>query len=709
MAHPDMVIPRRKFLLPIIILACTSILAFIALIQPWSLRQDELLLQVGDVAQQDLRAPSNIQYVSEVLTGQAKEEAERTVAPVYRPPDSSIGRARVDLLTQYLEQIDTIRSSAPEITFEQKLNDLVTLQGLGLSTDSASSVLNLAVERWELVQSEAISLLGRTMGSSVRTEDIETIRQNLGSSVSFTLTEHESEIVVVLVSPWIVANSFYDPELTEAARLAARETVEPVTQSYLQGQAIVLRGQLVTDVIYEALNQAGLVQLENPLYEYLGALALVTACSLLLVLYYSRRKTALLNDLRGLLLVAGLFLLFLFAGRVLIPNRTLVPYLFPVPAFALFVSAFYGLERGMLFGLLMGIILPFGLPDSQALIPYYVLTSCCGVLALGQARRMVQFIYAALVISAVGMASIIAYRFAFSETDWIGLITLFGTTLVYGIASSVLVLPLQTIFSQFLGVTTPMQLLDISRPDSRLLKYLLQRAPGTYQHSLYVANVAEQAAERIGADPLLTRVGALFHDIGKAANPLFFVENQPPNQINSHDDLPPEESAATIIRHVTDGLELAKKYRLPRRLGDFIAEHHGTLMTRYQYNRALQKAQGDASRVDENLFRYPGPAPHSKETAILMFADGVEARARAEQPGTEEEMRQLVQDVIASRQKEGQINHTALTQHDLAEITGSFISTLQVTYHPRLEYPQQPLPADTVPVTRRRKKSNDQP
>ncbi len=277
----------------------------------------------------------------------------------------------------------------------------------------------MAVERWELVQSEAISLLGRTMRSSVRTEDIETIRQNLGSSVSFSLTEQESELVMVLVSPWIVANSFYDPELTEAARFAARETVEPVTQSYLQGQAIVLRGQLVSDEIYEALSQAGLVQLENPFYEYLGASALVTACSLLLVLYYSRRKTALLNDLRGLLLVAGLFLIFLFAGRVLIPIG-LVPYLFPVPAFALFVSAFYGLERGMLFGLLMGIILPFGLPDSQALIPYYVLTSCCGVLALGQARRMVQFIYAALVISAVGMASIVAYCFVFSEQTGLG-------------------------------------------------------------------------------------------------------------------------------------------------------------------------------------------------------------------------------------------------------------------------------------------------
>ncbi len=159
--------------------------------------------------------------------------------------------------------------------------------------------------------------------------------------------------------------------------------------------------------------------------------------------------------------------------------------------------------------------------------------------------------------------------------------------------------------AQFIGLTTALQLLEISRPDSPLLNYFLQRAPGTYQHSLQVANLAEQAAESVHADALLTKVGALFHDVGKAANPLFFVENQPPSQVDSHDDMKPEVSAQTIIRHVSDGLELARKYRLPRRLQDFIAEHHGTFITGYQYNRALRAANGDKSKVDELAFRYP--------------------------------------------------------------------------------------------------------
>jgi hypothetical protein len=306
-----------------------------------------------------------------------------------------------------------------------------------------------------------------------------------------------------------------------------------------------------------------------------------------------------------------------------------------------------------------------------------------------------------LAIAVAGASMIAAYRLPSTDTDWIGVVTLMGAAVFMGIASAGLALPLQFLLSQFIGMTTALQLLEISRPDSPLLNYFLQRAPGTYQHSLQVANLAEQAAERIHADALLTKVGALFHDVGKAANPLFFVENQPPSQIDSHDDLRPQDSAQAIIRHVADGLKLARKHHLPRRLQDFIAEHHGTLITRYQYNRAVQAAEGDKSKVDLAEFRYPGPAPRSKETALLMFADGVEARSRAERPANDDEVRILVRSVIENRQKDGQLDDAPLSQRDLATITESFVSTLRVTYHPRLEYPKEtPAPQD-VPTQHR--------
>ncbi|HTX92126.1 MAG TPA: HDIG domain-containing protein [Anaerolineales bacterium] len=678
----------RQTILPILVLVIASILAYLALIQPWSLRQASLPLAIGDVSSQDLRAPHSIQYVSDVLTEAARDAADRAVAPVYIPPDPAIARAQTETLVSMLQAISTIRSDMAFSSDEKKAS-LAAIPGLTLRPDSPDLILNMTDSHWAMVQNEALNVLEQTMRNPVRTEDLDAVKANLTSLVSFTLTEREAGLVVELVGPLVVANSFYSPELTDQARQNARAAVQPVTQSFVDGQTVVARGQIISAADLEALTKLGLVQPTPPLYSYLGAAALVLLAAIFTLLYFFRRRSPLVSDLRSLLLLAILFLVFLVGARVTIPNRAILPYLFPVPAFALLVAALFGIERGMVFGLLMSILAAYGMPDALGLIPYYAISSLCGVLAIGPARRVVQYLYAAMAISIAGIALVTAFRLPFTEIDWIGLATLMGAAAFMGVASSSLALPLQFLLAQFLGLTTALQLLEISRPDSPLLNYFLQRAPGTYQHSLQVANLAEQAAERIQADALLTRVGALFHDVGKAANPLFFVENQPPSQIDSHEDLDPEAASQAIIRHVTDGLELARKYRLPRRLKDFIAEHHGTLITRYQYNCALEAAGGDASRVDESKFHYPGPAPRSKETALLMFADGVEARARAERPASDEDLRALVRNVIENRQKCGQLDDAPLSQRDLAKIIESFVATLRVTYHPRLEYPKE--------------------
>jgi len=700
--HSSRFLAHRTFL-PALVLACISILAYVAIVQPWSLRQISLPLSVGDVAPQDLRAPRTIHYASNVLTEAARADAERAVAPVYNPPDTAIARAQSEALNSILVSISAIRTTQAA-TLEQKRTELTAIQGLTLQPVSQDVLLVLTSPRWELLQTEAFTLLEQAMQNPVRTEDLEPVRQNLPSLVSLTLTEKEAVLAVEIVAPLVVANSFYSPELTDVARQVAREAVEPVTRSFVSGQTIVTRGQVITAADLEALTALGLVQPKNPAFNYLGAAALVALSAIFTALYFFYRKPVVVSDLRSLILLALLFVIFLVGARVSNPNRTIVPYLFPVPAFALLVSALFGMEHGMVFGLLMSLLAAYGMPDALGLLPYYTLSSLCGVLALGQARRVGQFLDAAIAIAVAGAAMVAAYRLPFTDMDWIGLATLIGAAVFAGIVSTSIALPMQYLLAQFLGLTTALQLLEISRPDSPLLNYFLQRAPGTYQHSLQVANLAEQAAECIQADTLLIRVGALFHDVGKSANPLFFVENQPPSQIDSHDDLAPEISAETIIRHVPDGLGLARKYHLPRRLYDFIAEHHGTLVTRYQYNRAVQDAEGDAFKVDESQFRYPGPSPRSKETAILMFADGVEAQARAEHPRNDDEMRTLVHSVIERCQKDGQLDNTPLSQRDLASITESFIATLCVTYHPRLEYPQeqlatQPSAAVEVPTT----------
>ncbi len=686
-------------------LVCISILAYVAIVQPWSLRQISMPLSVGDVAPQDLRALRSIQYASDVLTEAARNEAERAVAPVYIAPDMAIARTQSEMLDSILVSISAIRTNQ-EATIEQKRTELFAIRGLTLQPGSQDVLLLLSDVRWELVKADAFTVLEKVMQNPVRTEDLDSFRQNLPSLVSLTLTEKEAALVVEIVSPLVVANSFYSPELTDAARQAAYKSVEPVIQSFVAGQTVVTRGQVITTADLEALTALGLVMPKNPAFNYLGAAVLVVLLTIFTALYLYRSKPEVISDLRGLILLALLFAIFLVGARVSNPNRTIVPYLFPIPAFALLVSALFGMERGVVFGLLMSLLAAYGMPDALGLLPYYTLTSLCGVLALGQARRVGQFLYAAIAMAVAGVAIVVAYRLPYTDMDWVGLATLMGAAVFSGIASTSIAMPVQYLLAQFLGLTTALQLLEISRPDSPLLNYFLQRAPGTYQHSLQVANLAEQAAERIRADTLLIRVGALFHDVGKSTNPLFFVENQPSSQVDSHDDLVPEISAETIIRHVPDGLELARKFRLPRRLYDFIGEHHGTLITRYQYNRAVQAAEGDASKVDENRYRYPGPSPRSKETAILMFADGIEAQARAERPRNDDEVRTLVRSVIERCQKDSQLDNTPLSQRDLASISESFIATLRNTYHQRLKYPQeqpasQPATAVEVPTNPR--------
>ena len=263
--------------------------------------------------------------------------------------------------------------------------------------------------------------------------------------------------------------------------------------------------------------------------------------------------------------------------------------------------------------------------------------------------------------------------------------------------------------AQLLGITTPMQLMELTRPDHPLLQRILHDAPGTYQHSLQVANLAEQAAEQVGADPLLTRVGALYHDAGKAVNPFYFIENQVPGFHNPHDDLDPVSSAAIIIRHVAEGLKLAREYRLPHRLLDFIAQHHGTMTARYQYIKAVAAASGDESQCRPGSVPLSwADVPGSRETAILMLADGCEARVRAERPKDDDELRNVIKSVIDNRIASNQLDDTGLTLHDLAIILNSFTATLRGIYHPRIQYPTMEaatgreitVPAGSVAVSR---------
>ncbi|MEK6752461.1 MAG: HDIG domain-containing metalloprotein [Chloroflexota bacterium] len=698
-------VSTRIRVLQIGLIVAVSLASFATLTLPISLRSTNQSLTVGDVAQITLQSPRDIEYVSDIRTEESRKAAESAVQPVYSQPDPAIARQQIERLRTAMQYITSVRAN-PGFTVDERKSNLVALSDVRLQLATIDYVLGISDSRWEIVQAEAVRVLELSMRRAIYEDKVESTQAGISSSVSLTLNEQQSALVTELVAAFIVPNSFFSEELTTAARQAARDNLKPIVQTYKTGETIVPSGEIITPADVEAFQQLGMIRPGQRWEDMLGAAAIILLSAALVPLYFYRRKRlAVMSDPRSLFVVAVIFVVFLIGAR-LFTDRTLAPYGYPLQAAGLLLTTLFGLEVGFVISIPLCLLAAYGLSNTFDLAPYYLLTSLVGLLALGPARRFWGFLRAGIAITLSGFAVLMAYRLPFFPPDWLGIVQFLGIVAFSGFAAASITLLLQYLFAQMLGLTTALQLLDISRPDSPLLQFFLRSAPGTYQHSLQVANLAEQAAEKIGADPLLTRVGAQFHDIGKALNPTFFIENQIPGSVNTHQDDNPEEVAATIIRHVTDGVLLAKKHRLPRRLHDFILEHHGTLITRYQYTQAMEAIGGDVTKVDIEKFRYPGPRPASRESALLMLADATEARARAERPATDDDLRMLVQSVIETVQKFNQLDDTLLTLRDLNLITESFVTTLRGIYHPRIQYPNAKVPdQDSTMISMR--KEND--
>jgi putative nucleotidyltransferase with HDIG domain len=694
--------PIRNSIFLVGLLFSVIVLSAAALLVPLPTAPDAVPLSLGDVSPQDILAPREIHYQSTVLTDMQKDLAADAITPEYAPPDASVARNQASDLRADLTFISSVRADE-HASRDQKISDLTALENIQLTPESMDEILAMSDSDWEIVQAEAIDVLEQVMRTAIRENQLEIAQSGVPALVSLFLTEEQAILVTELVSAYVVPNSYYSDTLTEEKRQAARDAVEPVIKSFKANQIVVNRGSVITEVDIEALEQLGLRQEETDWKDRASIITLVVVNFTFVSLYFAQRPD-LRSDNRSMLLMTFLFLFFLYGARLIIPNRTVIPYLFPIAGFSMIVTSLISSRAAMILTVPLSILAGYGLPHSLELIFFYMFSSMFGVLVLRNIQRILTFFWAGIAAFIAGTAIILAFRLPDPSTDIVGMVSLIGAAGFNGVAAAGLTVILQFALAQTLGLTTTLQLLDISRPDHPLLQFLLRNAPGTYQHSLQIANLAEQAAEAIGANALLTRVGSLYHDVGKARQPHFFIENQAPGSPNPHEEMTPLESSGIIVRHVTDGIDLAKKYRLPKRIHDFILEHHGDWITSYQYYTAVEAAGGEALSVDRDAFRYPGPRPRSRETALVMLADGVEARARAEQPETHEQMHDLVKDVVEKRLFQGLLDDTPITMRELRMVIESFTTTLRGAYHPRIEYPSTDEPTrhqdeDTVPLT----------
>lgn len=676
---------RYPSIVKILVLAISGILTFIALVLPDAFNQSSFPMEIGDASAQDILAPYSLTFESEVLTEQARQEAAKKITPIYLPADPSIGRRQVELLRTVLYYITTVRQD-DYATLEEKTQDISAIESIDLSEDIISQILQINDTRWEAIESESANVLEQIMRNTLKETDLAAAKRNILSLIDFSFPQDQATIVVELVEPYITPNSLYSAEQTEAAIAEAQRAIEPVVHSFIAGETLVRRGQIIREVDWEALNRYGLIQPSDRMKDIAGAAILTLLICILVGLYFRYQQKREEYSVKAILIIAVTFIVFLMISRFLIINRTVLPYVYPIAAFGLTLSVIFNFDLAVIFSLILGLLSAYGVPKGFDLTIFYVIPTILGILALGKARRIASFLISGMTIGIAGIGIILGYRLPDSVTDWIGIATLSGASLINGIGSAGVTLLLQFIFSQFLGLTTALQLLETSRPDHPLLQQMLRIAPGSYQHSLQVANLAEQAAEAIGADSLLVRVGAIYHDCGKSNNPQFFIENQVKDDLDPHHQIDPVVSAQTIIRHVSDGVALAKKHHLPDRIIDFIRQHHGTMYTHYQYSQAVEQA-GSPETIDKSLFTYPGPRPQTRETALLMLADGTEARARSEVPKDDDELRSLINIVFDFYQQNNQLEDTNLTMKDLQDIKQSFCKTLQGTYHPRIKYP----------------------
>ena len=669
----------------LLIFVLTVLITFSLLTFQISIRKTSYSLSVGDVATQDILAPRTLTFESQILTEQARNDAENMVDRIYLPADPTISRNQVQYLRLSFQFITTVRGDT-YASETQKISDISKLVFVRLDEATIKQVLDLTDDDWKLVQSESQRILETVMQNSIRDDQVSAQIENIPTMISYSINPKISSLIDSLTRRFVVPNSLYSSDLTEKSRGESRESVQPRERTFITNQTIVSRGQIITELIFEALDKMGLVSSKNDNKKILSTGLLVLGLAIFALFFFLIDERHQYLNLRECIMIAVLYLSILFAARIFIPNRAILPFLFPIQSLGLTIACLSGRSYGIVMSIIIGFLVPYDFADGLNYSTFYIISSLTGILVLQNARQILNFLLAGLASGFVGIPIILAYQIIGSSTDMVGLVTLAAASVISGLLSAGLTLIFQYSFARFIGVATSLELLELIRPDSPLLQFILNTAPGTYQHSLMVANLSEQAAKVIGADPLLVRAGAMYHDAGKALNPSYFVENQVSGELNLHEDITPKESASFIIQHVPDGEALIKKYHLPEVILNFVREHHGNNITRYQYTQAVNN-DGEEN-VDIADFTYPGSRPKSKETALVMLADTCEARARAEKPKNDEEINTLVKNTFNYYSTSGQLDDAPLTLRDLTKIRESFVNVLRNSYHPRVKYPE---------------------
>lgn len=649
----------------------------------------EVRVAIGAPSPRDFSTARAARYVSQI---RSRAERERAAAAVQAPLrlDTALEAARRKRAGAVLENIDQLRQS-PE-TLEQRRAWLTGFPELAGMDEASLDLLvgpedrRLPTEAWEAVRAEVPRVVGLIMRRYIRQEDLAQVRSGTGAVVDARLDATTARLASDLAAAFLVANHLPDAAALDTQRQAAREITAPVEVQVPAGSTLVRKGDLVTPETFEALSALGLLPRNlDPLRLLSVGLSLLAVLAVLGATL-QHLNPSLFARPGALAFIALADLVFTAAARLAQGLHPLAIYTLPASAVAMTLAVVFSLGTGVVGALLLAATI--GLVDGAGMGPalYVLLGGLAGAVIMVRVARLKAFLWAGLLLSLLNATMALAQALA-AGMDAPGLVLAAGLGVAQAlVATGLAALGILMVGSLF-GVATPFHLYELMRPDHPLLRLLQIKAPGSYQHSVVLANLVEAAAEAVGADSLLARAGAYFHDVGKTARPAFFIENQLAGH-SPHEGLEPADSARIIVAHVADGVALGRRHRLPERLLDFVREHHGRTRVEFFYRQALAQQRQAGEPVDEATYRYPGPSPRSRETAILMLADGAEASVRAAEAAGVDAIDAVVGRVFQARLEGGELDDSGLSLGDLQRVRAAFVETLRGMYHPRIRYPE---------------------
>lgn len=707
-----------------ILFALVAILLFFSLND--ALVSQTYAIQIGDMSDKDIKAPKQI--IDEAATEKAKQEARQREQDVYTLV-SMRNSEFIDIIFNTLEKINADEM----VTVEQKAivyrNQLPTEYDyfyekviLSLDNEPLQHEMRRQLEqqkyripeevffKFHLLSAEDLAEMepvARQITNRLMREqmtDVEAARSKVAELVNASELSKQlaRELVQEIVRFVLTPNRFFDEQATIEAKDEAERSVEDI---YIyKNDIVVAEGEPITAEVYALLEQLGLLKDKRSLWPEIGLIILVLLITFIMFALIKQSDMTISTSNVPLLMLFIIIILNVIGMKIVSLGQTAdfpyIGYLAPVAMGSMLIAILLDIRiafiAAVLFSVLASII--FNIEHSEIIFDFRygfvtAISSFVAIFAIHQANQRAAILKAGIMISLFSCISILGfmlldYPFVLREM----LISL-GFAAAGGMLSTVMVIGLLPFFEVAFGILSPLKLVELSNPNHPLLRKLLTEAPGTYHHSVMVGNLAETAAESIGANGLLCRVGSFYHDIGKTKRPSYFIENQM-NMENPHDTIDPDLSKSIIIAHARDGVDMLNEYKMPKQICDIAAQHHGTTLLSYFYHKALklqQEKPGDFSEpIKEEDYRYPGPKAQTKEAAIVGICDCVEAAVRSLRNPTIEHIDQMVDKIIKNRMDDDQFDECDLTLKELNTIGKALKETLLGIFHSRIEYPNLP-------------------